>query len=268
MSRVVPLADNTANWEKVPFSPIATPPSLYSQPPRPIFLSLTPQHLAKADMIIEAVFENLELKHKIIRQMEQFLPAHCVFASNTSAIPIGKLAEASKRPEKVQHCSYCVLLALLSFIFYALLPSASSGIFSFPPHRLSSLGFFGSSQSSLWACTTSRPSTRCPSSRSSPTRSPPPPPSHPPTLPLFFFCCIFNFELSLTSPSAHVQGTAPETAAAAYDVGLRQGKTPIVVKDVPGFFVNRCLGPYSDEVPFFRPHSTRDVSFALILLET
>ena len=43
------------------------------------------------------------------------------------------------------------------------------------------------------------------------------------------------------------QGTSPETAAIAYEVGLKQGKTPIVVKDVPGFFVNRCLGPYSDE---------------------
>ena len=33
----------------------------------------------------------------------------------------------------------------------------------------------------------------------------------------------------------------------AFEVGLKQGKTPIVVKDVPGFFVNRCLGPYIDE---------------------
>jgi enoyl-CoA hydratase/long-chain 3-hydroxyacyl-CoA dehydrogenase len=32
------------------------------------------------------------------------------------------------------------------------------------------------------------------------------------------------------------------------EVGSRQGKTPIFVKDVPGFFVNRCLSPYSVEV--------------------
>jgi enoyl-CoA hydratase/long-chain 3-hydroxyacyl-CoA dehydrogenase len=28
------------------------------------------------------------------------------------------------------------------------------------------------------------------------------------------------------------------------EVGIKQGKTPIFVKDVPGFFVNRCLTPY------------------------
>jgi len=57
--------------------------------------------LAGADLIIEAVFEDLELKRKILAATEQQIPPSTVFASNTSALPIASIAEGARHPERV-----------------------------------------------------------------------------------------------------------------------------------------------------------------------
>jgi len=137
-SRLVPLHDDVASWK---------------------------QHFASADLVIEAVFEELGVKHRVLAEMEAVLPDHAIFASNTSAIPIRDIAAGAKRPERV------------------------IGMHYFSPV---------------------------------------------PKMPL----------LEIITHA----GTAPEVAAAAMEVGSRQGKTPIFVKDVPGFFVNRCLSPFMSEV--------------------
>ena len=57
------------------------------------------QQLAGCDLVIEAVFENRELKASVTQEAEAQLSSSAVFASNTSTLPITGLAEASKRPE-------------------------------------------------------------------------------------------------------------------------------------------------------------------------
>jgi 3-hydroxyacyl-CoA dehydrogenase/enoyl-CoA hydratase/3-hydroxybutyryl-CoA epimerase len=57
------------------------------------------EDLSGCDLIIEAVFENVELKHGITKELEPFLAEDGVWGSNTSTLPITLLAEGSAKPE-------------------------------------------------------------------------------------------------------------------------------------------------------------------------
>ena len=57
--------------------------------------------VSKADLIIEAAPENIELKKTIFREVDTYAPPHAIIASNTSSVSITELASATKRPEKV-----------------------------------------------------------------------------------------------------------------------------------------------------------------------
>ncbi len=56
--------------------------------------------LAGCDMIVEAVFEDPKVKAEMTQKVEQVIPDDCIFATNTSTLPISDLANASKRPEQ------------------------------------------------------------------------------------------------------------------------------------------------------------------------
>lgn len=60
-----------------------------------------PEVVSTADFVIEAVFENLELKQGIFRQLDQSCPEHTILASNTSTIMPSMLAAVTRRPGKV-----------------------------------------------------------------------------------------------------------------------------------------------------------------------
>ena len=54
-----------------------------------------------ADIVVEAVFEDLNLKHQMVKDIERECNEETIFASNTSSLPIGQIAEAAERPENV-----------------------------------------------------------------------------------------------------------------------------------------------------------------------
>lgn len=117
--------------------------------------------IEQAQVVIEAVVENLQIKAAVLADVEQRIPSHTLLASNTSTIPISQLAQSLQRPEN--------------------------------------------------------------------------------------FCGMHFFNPVPRMPLVEIirgEKTADSTIAKAVAYTLRIGKTPIVVNDCPGFFVNRVLFPY------------------------
>lgn len=118
----------------------------------------------KVDIIVEAVFEEIKLKQRIVADCEAASRPDTIFASNTSALPISHVAEKAARPENV------------------------IGMHYFSPV---------------------------------------------PKMPLLEI---------IKTPK-----TADWVTATCFELGIRQGKTCIVVNDGPGFYTTRILAPYMNE---------------------
>ena len=65
-----------------------------------------PEDLAGCDLVVEAVFEDLALKRKVLAETEAVVSPGAVFASNTSALPIREIAAKAKVPERVVGMHY------------------------------------------------------------------------------------------------------------------------------------------------------------------
>jgi 3-hydroxybutyryl-CoA dehydrogenase len=59
------------------------------------------ESVSEADMVVEAIAEDIDLKREIFERVDELAPERAIIASNTSSIPITTLAAATKRPHKV-----------------------------------------------------------------------------------------------------------------------------------------------------------------------
>lgn len=66
-----------------------------------IKLSANLRDLHSVDFVVEAATENQEIKFQIFRDLDEICPPHAILATNTSSIPIGRIAAQTKRPDKV-----------------------------------------------------------------------------------------------------------------------------------------------------------------------
>ena len=69
-----------------------------------------------ADIIVEAIPEIMELKQELFEELGQYAPEHALLATNTSTMSITKIAEASKRPERVVGMHFFTPIPLLRLI--------------------------------------------------------------------------------------------------------------------------------------------------------
>ncbi len=78
--------------------------------------STDPADLATCDLVIEAVFEELSVKHKLLEMLDSVCPDHTIYASNTSTLSITEIAGGSKRPQNVVGMHFCLPAQLMKLI--------------------------------------------------------------------------------------------------------------------------------------------------------
>lgn len=74
------------------------------------------EDMAACDIVIEAVFENLKVKHDVLAQLNKSCPPHTIFASNTSTLSITEIAAGSGRDEKFVGMHFCLPAQLMKLI--------------------------------------------------------------------------------------------------------------------------------------------------------
>ena len=72
--------------------------------------------LASCDIVIEAVFENLNVKHELVTELNKVCPPATIFASNTSTLSITEIAAGSGRDERFVGMHFCLPAQLMKLV--------------------------------------------------------------------------------------------------------------------------------------------------------
>ena len=72
--------------------------------------------LAGCDIVIEAVFESLKVKHELLGELDQVCPPHTLFASNTSTLSITEIAAGSGRDDRCVGMHFCLPAQLMKLV--------------------------------------------------------------------------------------------------------------------------------------------------------
>lgn len=72
--------------------------------------------LADADIVIEAIYEDLGVKHQLFAELDRICPAHTIFASNTSTISITEIAGGCGRPDRFVGTHFCLPAQLMKLV--------------------------------------------------------------------------------------------------------------------------------------------------------
>ena len=74
------------------------------------------EDLSKTELVIEAVFEDFQVKKKMLQELDKILPAEAIMASNTSSISITKLAAVTSRPAQFMGMHFMNPVPLMNLV--------------------------------------------------------------------------------------------------------------------------------------------------------
>merc|ERR1711983_381497 len=85
--------------------------------------------LSSADLVVEAVVENMGLKQKLFAEYDQIAPAKTIFASNTSSLPISEIASTSNRKDRFGGLHFFNPVPVMKLLEVVRIPESSDETF-------------------------------------------------------------------------------------------------------------------------------------------